>query len=340
MFAVTRKMAPCNHIANKGLSLVELMVSIVLGLILTAGIIGVYLESKRNYSAEEEMARIQENGRFSLNMLKRELTLAGFYGGNLEMDDLTAAAVTTDCAAGVNWALDTAGDALELISDYSSSFLTVNGTSFNCLTGSEIEGGTDIFSIKRTAGDFTLKNGAYNDGLGAADTSQWYLKLVTYGQDKEWVYIGSAGAFDAADVGAGTEVDYWEFFTKIFYIRNFSTTAGDGIPTLCVERLMGDAMATECLVEGVEDMQIEFGVDTDGDGVPNQFKTSPTATEISSAVTARVYLLLRSIGPVVGHTDTKTYNLGQKNVVAKNDGFIRRVFSTTVQLRNSVLPEV
>ena len=91
---------------QSGLSLVELMISILLGLFVIAAVIGVYLESKRNYAAEEEVARIQENGRFGLNLLQRELMMAGFWGGTLEPEDVVPVAVTTDCVTGSIWALD------------------------------------------------------------------------------------------------------------------------------------------------------------------------------------------------------------------------------------------
>ena len=71
----------------RGFTLIELMVSVVLGLLLSLGVVNIYLGSKKNYAAEEDMARIQENGRFALNFLKRELMQVGFYGGRLDVDD-------------------------------------------------------------------------------------------------------------------------------------------------------------------------------------------------------------------------------------------------------------
>jgi type IV pilus assembly protein PilW len=52
-------------------------------------------------------------------------------------------------------------------------------------------------------------------------------------------------------------------------------------------------------------------------------------------VVARIYLLLRTVNEISGHEDTKTYNLGQTAVGPFNDGYYRRVFQTTVLLRNS-----
>lgn len=71
---------------QQGLSLVELMVALVLGLILMTGIIQVFLSSKQTYSTNEAMARMQENGRFALEFMSRSARLAGYiepiYTGN------------------------------------------------------------------------------------------------------------------------------------------------------------------------------------------------------------------------------------------------------------------
>ena len=97
-------------------------------------------------------------------------------------------------------------------------------------------------------------------------------------------------------------------------------------------------MTTDCLVEGVEDMQVEFGIDSDSDGIPNRFVGDPNTPDIPDAVVARIYLLLRGTSEISGYTNTKTYKLGEKTVAAKNDAYLRRVMTTTVQMRNATLP--
>jgi hypothetical protein len=97
-------------------------------------------------------------------------------------------------------------------------------------------------------------------------------------------------------------------------------------------------MTLRCLVEGIEEMQVEFGIDTDADGVANQYQAAPSSSDMANAVVARIYLLVRSIDELSGYQNTKTYQLGQRTVGARNDGYLRRVFSTTVQVRNAMLP--
>jgi type IV pilus assembly protein PilW len=248
--------------------------------------------------------------------------------------------VTTDCAV-TDWALDPS-DPIDLVSDYNSTLLTVNGATLTCLTEADglvhVLPGTDVISVKRTAGDFTVRNGAYHASVSGAKQDQWYLRRRNHGGDKTWVYVGVGGAFNTNHIGTDTAVDYWEFHARIFYIRDYAEAVGDGIPTLCVSELVGDGMSSACLLAGVEDMQVEFGIDTSGDGVPNRFDNTPSASDLSAAVVARVSLLLRSIRPLPDYINTKTYRLGQKAIGAKNDGFYRRVMTTTVQTRNTHLP--
>jgi len=63
-----------------GFSLVELMVAITLGLLLTAGMVQLFSSTKVTFRTNDALARVQENGRFTLEMLKRELREAGTNG--------------------------------------------------------------------------------------------------------------------------------------------------------------------------------------------------------------------------------------------------------------------
>lgn len=320
---------------QRGFSLVELMVAVLLGLFMAAGIINIYLESKRNYSYEDEQARLQENGRFALHFLKSELQHVGFYGGIPGGENLpSAGAVGSDCVSAGNWAL-AAAVPLEIIDNFSAAPLTtVSGTTWSCLVAGQLQPGADIFSVKRSAGDYTLRNGNYNTNMTAAELTQWYVKKT--GVDPvtaEFTYLGASG-IPVAEAVSGSTVEYWEYFAKILYVRKYSRAVGDGIPALCVEQLQANSMVTDCLVEGVEDMQIEWGIDADGDGTPTQFKAAPALADMDDIAAARVYLLMRSVNGVPNYTNTKTYSLGAKAVAAKNDGFLRTVLATTVQIRN------
>ncbi|TVZ40124.1 prepilin-type N-terminal cleavage/methylation domain-containing protein [Alteromonadaceae bacterium 2753L.S.0a.02] len=325
----------CPYLSKKqqGFTLVELMVSLALGVIISGAAVTMYVESKRSYMQDEEMARLQENARFALDYLKREISLSGFFAGINDTSELFAATVTTDCDnSGTDWALDL-NNPLEIINNATtgSALVSLIGTEFNCIDTSEIVDTTDLIAIKRTSDAPTLENGSL---INTATTNQWYLKKFDY-TTYSWSYL--TGAIPSAEQTAGSTFDYWQFYTNIFYIRDYSITAGDNIPTLCTASLVESNMTSRCLIEGIEDIQIELGIDNDDDGVVDQYKATPTAADFQNAKAVRLYLLARSINPVGGYTNDKAYRLGVKQVAAFGDRYMRKVFSTTVKLRNTKL---
>ncbi|MFT7365930.1 MAG: type IV pilus assembly protein PilW [Marinobacter psychrophilus] len=68
-----------------GLSLIELMIALVLGLLLSAGVITIFISAKQNYQVQDAVSQVQENGRFSLEFLARDIRMAGFSGCSNEV---------------------------------------------------------------------------------------------------------------------------------------------------------------------------------------------------------------------------------------------------------------
>jgi type IV pilus assembly protein PilW len=97
--------------------------------------------------------------------------------------------------------------------------------------------------------------------------------------------------------------------------------------------------AREELVEGVEDMQVYYGEDTDGDGVVNRYVTA-TAMDNScstspdcwnNVASVRISLLLRTLEDDIAQAP-QTYRYDGTTVTA-NDRRLRRVFTTVVAVR-------
>ena len=263
--------------------------------------------------------------------------MSGFFGGVLAMDAVQPAKIAIDCSA-PGWAL-AGGRPVALVNNYDGQSVAVSqdSTEFTCLDTTAIAPLTDLLAIKRTAAEASLRRGVPARGLTKSAVEHWYLGLAD-GVDPHWVKLPPVDLLAAAKLDSSRT--YWEARARIFYIRRYSDPGRvlDAVPTLCMENLAGNAMTSRCLIEGVENMQVEFGIDTDNDGVANRYKTAPLDAEMERAVTARIYLLLRSIVEIAGYRDGRTYALGQQVIAAKHDGFLRRVFSTTVHLRNRIQP--
>lgn len=319
--------AGSKHRTSQGLTLNELLIAMALGLFLVAGIMTVFVQNKRSYVQDDELARMQENARYALRLISRELNLAGLSGYYRFAAHTVEGTPTISGDCGTNWAVK-----LDQPVDFSNDVTTTPYAS--CIDAADVETGTDVLVVRRTADDYTLDDGNLNSkaALDPAATDADRIYLAKYGLDYKFV---KGSEVTGADMTSGSGVGLWEYYVKVFYIRPYAVSTGDGIPTLCVEGLKLSSMSSACLVEGVENLQLEFGVDGNGDGVADQFKATPSASELRDAVAVRVYLLMRSIGPIAGYTNDKKYTLGSTLVnYVPNDRFFRRVYSTTILLRN------
>lgn len=323
-----------NAKTTHGFTLIELLVSMMLGIFLVGGVAGMYLETRKNMTQDDEIARLQENARYVIELLRHEIASSGFLGGLNDTGTIAAQAIATECAAGgINWALNVS-TVMEMVNDYPGSVTpqTSAGTQFQCLDPTLMQTNSDIISVKRTADTPTLRNGSYPSSE-TEDLNQWYLKTFDFAE-YSWEYLTAAIPSDEAT--AGSTYDYWEYYVKIYFLRNYAETVGDGIPTFCESYLLGSDMDDRCLVEGVEEMHFEIGVDADGDDVAEQYISNPTSDNMDNAVSVRVHVLMRSINEIVGYTNDKSYSLGARSIGAYNDGYIRKVFTTTIKLRNNL----
>ena len=323
---------------SSGFSLVELMVATALGLLLSAGMVSLYLESRRQFFYDEQLSRLQENGRYAIDLLSRELAMAGFFSTVLDRKNLVSQAVSRDCSA-LDWALNPVA-AVDMVNDHapsSAAMDTVQGATLTCVGGQTVVASSDALIIKRVAGQASLRAGRVADNLTPSTTPQWFLR-VEDGAAPRWEKRAAADLWSLS--GSGGSASYWEAITRIFYLRDYSDpqNPADQLPTLCMESLVNDLMTTRCLVEGVENLQIEIGLDTDGDGIANRYAAAPLAQEIELVVAIRVSLLLRSTQPLAGYRDEKEYRVGPLSIAARQDAFLRRVFVATIQLRNALHP--
>ena len=70
--------SPSRH--QRGLTLVELMIAMLLGLFLLGGLLQIFISSKQTYRMQEGLSRLQENGRFAIDFMARDIRLAGYKG--------------------------------------------------------------------------------------------------------------------------------------------------------------------------------------------------------------------------------------------------------------------
>jgi type IV pilus assembly protein PilW len=315
---------------QRGLTLVELMIAMALSILLAGAIAMTFANNSKSFSRDENIQRMQDDSRHAMRELSFEISMAGHFASLLDprlISGDTDLAVTTDCGpvAATNWiyeVFDVGTSKTTSLTALDNASAAAANAAFSCIAASEFQAGTDVIAIKRVAG-----------AESAANTSgSVYLRT----NGSLGVLISEPVTTAGAALVSGT-IENWEYRPSIYYIRNFGGTPNDGIPTLC-RKVLDDAapsMSTECLARGIEDMQIEYGLDTSLDGDPNVFVSSPTQLQMQTVVATKIFLLARSVDNDFGYTNDKTYNLSNTAAYTPADTFHRRVMSLTVGIKNT-----
>ena len=96
------------------------------------------------------------------------------------------------------------------------------------------------------------------------------------------------------------------------------------------------AISDEEIVSGVEDMQVRFGVDSDGDASLDQYVNPGAVPAGARVVAATVWLRIRSEERDAGHVDDRAYQYADMaSAWTPGDAYRRIVVSKTMHLRNA-----
>lgn len=324
---------------SKGFSLVEVMISLALGVVILMLIVQLFINTKNNHAQNDRVSETLESGRYALRQLATDLKETGYLGGVMDpttiTQDPTVPPLGTDCGpAGV------AGWAYDLTTYLQFDVNATTNQNYTCIANLYVPPtfANDILAIKRVATtplttDPTAPAALTNDTV--------YLRS-DYSRACLWYYdqAKSTKPLSTSCPAPGATVNDWQYSVNVYYIRSYYQNATDNTPTFCRESLGPDpnnngapTMQNVCLAPGVERFHVMFGIDIDGDGTANEYISNPTATDMKRAVSARIYVLARALQQDSTISNDKQYTLGDE-VVKTTDKYYRRLYSTTVMLRN------
>ncbi len=306
---------------QRGFSLLELMISLVIGLILSAAAISVLLSNKRAYEQSEQYAVMQDNARYAVQVIEDELQMVDFWGETLANSFRNVGFLPNNgCDGDAN--SNSLVNTIWATTANSSKMLT-------CL--SDVQINSDILVVKALS------------GYQSTDKSQ--VRLETDFVQGNFLKSGQKQS--------GWSKDIRDYHAYVYYIDpNVRTVNGVNLPALM--RWTQDRKAEE-ISEGVEQMRVMLGLDTNADGRPDEYKEPSGVGNWVNVVIAKVYFLVRSIEPDftisnnanTGVFNLKLYNLGGRcfcnNQIAKctsscptttADSFRRLLITTTVNLKN------
>ncbi len=342
-----------------GFTLLELMVATVIGLLLIAVTVKVYIDSSSVYRYQQNLSRVQENGRFALEFLQRDIRMAGYWGC------YAASTMQNSLATGVTGSIDLRSFRVAGVNPAASAA----PWTARVLCDTLVLGGAVSVGMEVTA---TMAADSSDVTVSVADAAKLYeyATLDDKTDDKRGIVVisdcGKADVFQIRSINTGAGVgvightddtgenppgnstpsfqDSYEAGSRIFVAAKYQYKLDDSFTNsgeLALFRLINkpddsEPVESEELVEGVENMQILYGEDTDGDLVANRYLPASSVGDMTQVVSIRVSLLMRS----------KDDNLAEESVVpyvyngvtvTPADKRIRKVFSTTVAVRNRLL---
>jgi len=314
---------------QNGFTLIELMVSMVIGLFLLAGVFTIYLSSVKTKSVVENEVEMMRDAQFALETLAYDLRHAGSYGLRSYEDKIklmneeSLGAITNECEA--NWVvnINRAIYAVDENTDYSV------GCMANWSVGDTLE-----FRYATP-----LPIGTLEEDLQA---NTIYLKAIP---EYSYMFQGDTPPptrpFSKDDGSDKDNIRYFVWQSRAYYVANFTDEAGDGIPSLRLLTLEpGPDVTDSILLRGVEDIQIKFGLDTplvgesQGDASVNMYvNPNSVGNRWNQVIAARIWVVMRSEKEVDEVNAAGTYEVA--GVVKVNgDKYRRIVVSTTVRIRN------
>ena len=323
-----------------GLSLIELMISITLGLLVLSGVLMVFVNTSASRNEVERTSRQIENGRFAVELITTDLRLAGFYG------ELDVAVIAAPAAVPANPCSLAPANWNAWIPVHVQGFDNAGFVSADCVFDN-LKANTDVLVVRRVRAC-----AAGVAGCDAAVNNEAYLQagLCPDVNDTHRLGVQGTQAFDLEKKDCAAPADKRQYLVHVYYVST-KNGAGVDLPTLKrFELKLGEFVDTP-LVEGIEEFQVEYGLDTDGDGAPDAYAANPNdfpkgacvgacpLTNWMNVVTVRIHLLARNLEPSPGFTDAKTYELGNDidgNPVTRTPGlaFRRHVYSSLVRVAN------
>lgn len=296
---------------QRGFSLVEIMVAMGLGVVILLAVTEIFISNNRTSGEIEKTGRQIENGTYALRMLEDELANAGYWGEagaqsvSASLPPLcptTAAELEDAMGYPVQGAADSGADCAD--SKAGSDFIALRRAS-TCAVGST---GCALFSD----GNFHLQVSA------CKDESPGEVQLAT-----------AVGSLTQHQRDCSTAAPIYRLLSRVYYVS-------DNDVLVRAELASGNYSTVTLLVDGIEVIRFEYGIDSDEDGQIDDFVVTPSAAQWASVGAVKVSLVARNPQATAGYSDTRSYVLAGESyeVPEALRGFKRQFYSTTVHLRN------
>ncbi len=311
-----------------GVTLIELMVALSIGSFLMIGAVQVYNQSRQAFVINESIARVQETAQFAMDTIEADIRMASNWGmhsrgtavvGRSVTGDANPLALPAPAACGADWALNLDRPVEGNNNNYGLACAPLGGAQIN----------SDTVTTRRVT-------------VAASPLQAGRLQIQTTRIQGELFADGNVPpAFDPLESETHT------LLVNTYYVAASSNLI-PGVPTLRRKSLASvggvPTVVDQEIAPGVENMQVQLGVDVNEDDTVDRYVNpgdailNPLAAGFipgARVLTARIWLIVRSVSPEVGIQDLRDYEPGDIDLGVYNDAYRRMQVSKTILLRNA-----
>ena len=296
MYPENEKLIVRRRSSESGMTLIEMMLAMAISSVLLLGSFTIYTQTRSSYRTTESVAHLQESVRFAVDTLAHDVQLAYYWGRTKERGFSRSAEVRIRCddIDVTDWALRLDGlSGLDMVSGIEASDDTYD---LPC-PGDDPRDETDVLIVRHAS---------------ARPLAEPVGDNVQIQTSVEGGHIFASAAVPGAFVDNSSIHDV---IVNAYYVSNQSRFDAS-LPALRRRSLVGDTMQDQEIIPGVENLQVQFGLDTTDDDVDNvdvyvdsdHFRVGQPGVKIRSV---RLWMLVRSemTEQGQGYEDTKTYPL-------------------------------
>ena len=333
---------------SRGMSLVEMMVWIAVSLIIVSVIGAIYLNTKQVTRVTDTISRLQENGRFVMHLLDRDVRMAGFRGCN--GGSITPVNVLGSAAYPYQFNIGIVG-----YHDAGSGWSPALDASITSLVPPPLSG-RDVITIRHIDGagipliaTMSATTGDVQVSAGTALTAGDLLLIADCGAAAIFQATAVAGGgLIAHEAGAGTpgnstkdlghvfgsDASVYRLVTRTYYVAASVIQAGTNALWSYSNPNYDGRSAPEEMVEGVEQLVYQFGEDTDGDHAANRYLGAGTVANWDNVVSVKAQLLLATVRDNAA-TNPQPYTFNGETTTP-TDLRLRSPLTSMITLRNRV----
>ncbi|TXI82467.1 MAG: hypothetical protein E6Q40_12330 [Cupriavidus sp.] len=298
------------------------MISLALGLLVIAGAISIFTGSKQGLRAQDSAAQMQESIRYATDYLAGLIRSADLWNGI----DPAFIRIGSHSISGPKSSVTCNGDWIVRVNQGLQGYHGESAPPIDCVSPADYVPQSDMLAVRRIDPDtFTAveqirdKNNSRRIYLRSRLGLDGYLYQGNRQSEAEQQIPGGHGVLDH-------EYDFQLLFLRRCIVKTGGTCAASSTtPTLTSLQLQSDGSVSQVtLVQNVEQLKFEYGVDSNGDRAVDRYQTAAQVTEWNKVLSMRTYLIIRGDAPD---------HFRDQQIYAMGEGFCHGPRTSTCQSR-------